>query len=87
MILVSLVVDSEDGESKVLARPDPYFADVAAGVASADLPTPFETIRDGTLAVRSGEDLAPGFALALYAHARGLDVDAIMAEAKAAGRI
>ena len=87
VILVSLVVDSEDGESKVLARPDPYFADVAAGVASADLPTPFETIRDGTLAVRSGEDLAPGFALALYAHARGLDVDAMMAEAKAAGRI
>ena len=49
VFLVSLVVDSEDGETKVLAQPDPYFADVAAGVAAADLPTPFETIRDGTL--------------------------------------
>ena len=38
VILVSMVVDSEDGESKVLADPDPYFAEVAAGVASADLP-------------------------------------------------
>ena len=87
VILVSMVVDSEDGESKVLADPDPYFAEVAAGVASADLPTPFETIRDGTLTVRSGEGLAPGFALALYAHSRGLDVDAMMSEAKATGRL
>ena len=87
VILVSTVVDSEDGESKVLADPDPYFAEVAAGVASADLPTPFETIRDGTLTVRSGEGLAPGFALALYAHSRGLDVEAMMSEAKATGRL
>ena len=85
VILVSLVVDSEDGGSRVLARPDPYFADVAAGVASADLPTPFETIRDGTLAVRSGDGLAPGFALALYAHARGLDVHDMMADAQSTG--
>ena len=87
VILVSLVVDSEDGQSRVLARPDPYFTDVAAGVASADLPTPFETIRDGTLAVRSGDGLAPGFALALYAHSRGLDIDSIMADAKATGMV
>ena len=87
VILVSMVVDSEDGESKVLANPDPYFAEVAAGVASADLPTPFETIRDGTLTIRSGEGLAPGFALALYAHSRGFDVDAMMSEAKATGRL
>ena len=87
VILVSLLVDGEDGETKILASPDPYFAEVSAGVASADLPTPFETIRDGTLAVRSGDRLAPGFALALYAHFRGLDVEAMMAEAKATGRV
>ena len=87
VVLVSLVVESEDGESRVLARPDPYFADVAAGVATADLVTPFETIRDGTLAVRAGDELAPGFALALYAHSRGLDVESMMTEAKAARRL
>ena len=87
VFLVSLVVDSEDGETKVLAQPDPYFADVAAGVAAADLPTPFETIRDGTLVVRSGDGLAPGFALALYLHSRGLNLDDVMSEAKANARL
>lgn len=87
VFIVSQVVDSEDGEGKVLAQPDPYFADVAAGVASADLPTPFETIRDGTLVVRSGDGLAPGFALALYLHSRGLELDDVMSEAKANGSL
>ena len=61
--------------------PDPYFADVAAGVASADLPTPYETIRDGVLTVRTEHGLFPSFALALYAEAKGLDIDSLLAAA------
>ena len=55
--------------------PDPYFADVAAQVASADLPTPYATIRDALLSVRTNDGVKPSFAVALYAHATGLQFD------------
>ena len=85
VVLVTPLVQTDSGP--VSAAPHPYFADVAAGVGTAELPGSFETFRDGTLAVRSGEGLAPSFALSLYAHARGLDVDSILAEALERGRV
>jgi adenylate cyclase len=85
VILVAPVVVGEG--TPQLLQPDPFFADVAVGVAAADLPTPFETQRDGSLAVRSGDRLEPGFALAAYAHSKGLDVDSLLAIALEAGRI
>ncbi|MBI4540745.1 MAG: CHASE2 domain-containing protein, partial [Gemmatimonadetes bacterium] len=61
-----------------LASPHPFFADVALDVAAADLPTPFETVRDGLVAVRSRDGLEPSLALALYAHAAGLTLDSLL---------
>ena len=61
-----------------IQMPDTYFTHVAAAVASADLPTPFEVARDGELTVRTEQGLVPGFALALYAKARGLDLDSLL---------
>jgi adenylate cyclase len=84
---VVLVADLQivDGQP-VLIEPDPFFADVAADIAAADLPTPFETIRDGTLAVRSRGGLEPSFALALWAHSRGIDLDPLLEEAAVSTR-
>ncbi|MGQ0563331.1 MAG: adenylate/guanylate cyclase domain-containing protein [Gemmatimonadota bacterium] len=67
--------------SRTIQPPHPYFSEVAAAVASADLPTPFETVRDGVLTVRIEEGLVPSFALALYAHWRGLNLDSLLAAA------
>lgn len=67
--------------------PDPYFADVATAVASADLPTPFETVRDGVFTVRTDKGLKPSFAVALYAKAKGLDLDSLLRETQRTGRI
>src|SRR5688572_25721782 len=39
--------------ARVLMAPDTFFSKVSAGVGSTDLPTPFETIRDGTLTVKT----------------------------------
>ena len=64
-----------------------FFAEVAAGVGSAELPSSFETFRDGTLAVRSGSELQPSFALSMYTHSRRLDVDSLLYEARAEGHI
>jgi len=85
VILVAPVEQTDSGP--VVTPPHPFFADVAAGVGSAELPSSFENFRDGALAVRSGNGLAPSFALSMYAHARGLDVDSILSAARAAGRI
>ena len=85
VVLVSRVVTTPSGP--VLERPDPYFADVAAGVAAAEVPTPFETVQDGTLAVRSGDRLAPAFALALWARARDVSVDSVLRATEATGRL
>src|SRR5690606_30176277 len=68
-------------------RPHPMFAEVAAGVAAAEVPTPFETVQDGVLAVRSDGGLEPSLATALWARARGIDLDSLMAAAAAAGRL
>lgn len=67
------------GGGRTFLAPHPYFAEVAAAVANADLPTPFETVRDATLTVRADGRLVPGFAVALYAVSRGLAVDSLMA--------
>ena len=85
VILVTPIEQSEEGP--VMSPPHPFFADIAAGVGSAELPSSFETFRDGTLAVRSGSDLQPSFALAMYAHSRGLDVDSLLAEARTRQRL
>lgn len=85
VILVTPIEQTDEGP--VASPPHPFFADVAAGVGSAELPSSFETFRDGTLAVRSGQDLAPSFALALYAYARALDVDSLLHDARVQGRV
>ena len=85
VILVTPVEQTDSGP--VVSPPHPHFGQVAAGVGSAELPSSFETFRDGTLAVRSGTGLEPSFALALYAHARGLDIDSLLAAAVSARRL
>jgi adenylate cyclase len=85
VILVGPVEQTDSGP--YLRRPDPYFADVAAGVSAAELPPAFGTVQDATLAVRSGARLEPSFALAMYAHAEGLDVDSLLLQARRWGRI
>ena len=85
---VVLVAPTQGSDSvRHFLPPDPYFADVAAAVASADLPTPMEVLRDGALAVRTQEGLIPGFALALFAVSRGLDVDSMMRASVESGRL
>jgi len=85
VVLVTRVVQTDSGP--VSAPPHEFFAEVAAGIGTAELPSAFETFRDGAFAVRSGDGLAPSFALALYAHARGLSVDSILDAAIEVGRI
>ncbi|HEX6588492.1 MAG TPA: adenylate/guanylate cyclase domain-containing protein [Longimicrobiales bacterium] len=58
--------------------PHPYFAEVAAALATADVPTAFETVRDAALTVRTEDGLLPGFVTALYAVSRDMDVDSLM---------
>ncbi|MDH5761232.1 MAG: adenylate/guanylate cyclase domain-containing protein [Gemmatimonadota bacterium] len=85
VILVAPVARTDSGP--VLDAPHPFFAEAAAGVGAADFPAPFETVRDGTLAVRSGSGLAPSFALALFAAHRGTMVDSLLLLSRAAGRV
>ena len=85
VVLVTPLEQTDSGPISV--PPHDFFADVAAGVGTAELPASFETFRDGTLVVRSGDALAPSFVLAVYAHARGLDVDSILDAAMERGRI
>ena len=85
VILVTPVVQTDSGA--VTAPPHRYFREFAAGVGSAELPASFETFRDGTLAVRSGYGVEPSFALALYAHFRGLSADSVLRAANDAGRL
>jgi len=74
----------DDGEPR-LADPHPYFTDAGASVASADVPDAFERLNDVGLVTRDGDALAPGFALALWATAGGLDVDSLMAATQERG--
>jgi class 3 adenylate cyclase len=85
VILVGPVIPTDAGP--VLGRPHPHFADVAAGVGTAEFPTAFETVREGALAVPAGGRLEPSFATALWAHARGVDVDSLMDQARRQGRV
>lgn len=86
VLVAPTVLDTATGK-RLLLRPDPYFADVAAAVSSADTPTPYETIRDGLLVVRTANGLAPSFALAMYAMARDIDLDSLLAAAGRTGRL
>ncbi len=75
------------GAARALLPPAPYFAEVAAGVGTADTPTPYETVRDVTLAARADGRLVPGFALALYARAKGIGADSLLRAAERTGRL
>ncbi|HKJ93701.1 MAG TPA: CHASE2 domain-containing protein, partial [Longimicrobiales bacterium] len=68
----------QDNGGRSFRPPDPYFTADARAVGSADTPSPFEVFRDIELTVRTDKGLIPGFALALYAGARGLDLDSLM---------
>ena len=85
VVLVAPTIGSDS--VRHIIRPDPYFADVAAAVASADLPTPMEVLRNATLAVRTEEGLVPSFSLALYAVHKGIDLNALMKEAARTGEL
>jgi adenylate cyclase len=85
VVLVTPVEPTDSGP--VMSPPHPHFAEVAASVGSAELPASFETFRDGTLVVRSAGEIEPSFALALYAHARGLDLDSLLAESARSRRV
>lgn len=85
VVLAAPVQPTDSGPT--MAPPHPTFMDAAADVGAADLPAAFETFRDGALAVRSGDRLEPSFSLALYAHARGMDVDSLLAGARRSNRL
>jgi class 3 adenylate cyclase/CHASE2 domain-containing sensor protein len=85
VVLVAATV--QQGRTRRLLAPDPYFADAAAAVATADLPTPSDWSRDVALAVRTEQGLVPGFALALYGLMQGLDMDSLLLRADVSGRL
>ncbi|MFQ5536467.1 MAG: CHASE2 domain-containing protein [Gemmatimonadota bacterium] len=85
VILVGPVIQTDSGP--VVGQPHPFFADVSLDVGTAELPSAFETFRDGTLAVRTRGGLEPSFALALYGHATGVDPDSLLRASRAAGHI
>lgn len=76
-VILATPVEQTDSGPAVM-NPHPFFLDAAAGAGSAELPSSFETFREGALAVRDGRSIRPSFALALYAHSRGLDVDSLL---------
>lgn len=85
VILVGPVIQTGSGPE--LGRPHPYFGEMAAGLGAAELPTAFESVREGAMAVRAGVRLEPSFATALWAHARGVDADSLLLQARRWGRI
>lgn len=85
VIIGAETVTTDSG--RVLNAPHPYFSEVAAGVASTTLITPFETIREGALLERTDKGLVPSFALALYAKSKGLRMDSMLAAAEQSGRL
>jgi adenylate cyclase len=86
VVLVAPTVYDSISKKQTLLPPDPYFAEVAAAVSSADTPTPYETARDGVLTVRTDSGLVPSFALALYTKARDIDLDSLLAATARTGR-
>ena len=85
VVLVAPTVGNS--QQRTLLPPDPYFADVAAAVSSADTPTPYETIRDGVLVVRTDKGLVPSFALAMYAKTKGINLDSLLKTAERKGEL
>lgn len=85
-VILATPVEQTDSGPAVM-NPHPFFMDAAAGAGSAELPSSFETFREGALAVRDGRSIRPSFALALYAHARGLDADSLLQTSIDAGRL
>lgn len=85
VILAAPVEATDDGPA--VTQPHPFFASAAADIGAADLPSSFDTFREGALAVRDGRGLGASFALAIYAHARGLDADSILQRAEDEGRV
>lgn len=74
-------------DRRVLQPPHPYFADVAAAVATADVDDRYETLYDWVFAVRTERGLIPGFPLAIYAVAEGMDLPSLMGDAESTGRL
>jgi adenylate cyclase len=87
VVLVAPTVFDTITQTRKLLPPDTFFANVAAAVSSADTPTPYETVRDGVLTLRTDSGLVPSFALALYAMARGIDLDSMLTDAERHGRL
>ncbi|MGB1778040.1 MAG: CHASE2 domain-containing protein [Longimicrobiales bacterium] len=85
VILVSPVEQTDSGS--FVRPPHEFFTDVAHEIGTAELPASYATFRNGTLAVRSGDGLAPSFALSMWAHYEGLDTDSILDAAWASGRL
>ncbi|MGQ0815929.1 MAG: CHASE2 domain-containing protein [Gemmatimonadota bacterium] len=78
VVLVAPTVLDTVTNVRTLLSPDPYFADVAAAVSTADTPQPYDTYRDGVLTAETNTGLVPSFALALYAKARGIDLNSLV---------
>jgi len=85
VVLAAPVASTDTG--RVLKQPHRAFAEPAADVGAADLPSAFESVQDGLIAARTEGGLEPSFALALFAQARGLDVDSLLADARATGTL
>ena len=83
-VVLATGTEQRGGERTVLPV-DTFFASAAAAVGAADLPTPYETIRDATLTVQAGGRRVPGFATALWAVAQGRDADSLTAAAQREG--
>lgn len=78
---------AETNAGRILVRPHPYFAEVASAVGAADLPMPYETVRDGTLTISTRDGVIPGLALAAYAQVRGISLDSLLADARHRGAL
>lgn len=86
VILAAPLVNTDSGY--VARPPDPYFADVAAGVGYAEIPTAFDVVTNATLFTRTvSHGIVPGLALATYARSRGLDIDSLTASIVEKGRL
>lgn len=86
VILAAPLVNTDSGF--VARPPDPYFAEVAAGVGYAEIPTAFDVVTNATLFTRTlNHGIVPGLALATYARSRGLDTDSLMASIEEKGRL
>ena len=87
VILAAPLERTPDG-GWLAAPPDTFFANVAAGVGYAEIPTAFDVVSEATLFTRTENlGLVPGFALAIYAQTRGLDIDSLMSSIEEKGHL